>query len=173
LLEQRADSIPASFAAGLPSAAAAWDGATNARGESIPTYSDRSLSQWGPSLHFCFNEAELRSQVASELRRMARRLAREQPQRIVLVGHGDHEGTCRYNDALALRRAQSVRAALLEAGVKRRQIHVASLGERRPLDFAATQQAHNANRRVEILVEGSSSSSAGTRAPIMPDCPAR
>lgn len=62
-------------------------------------------------------------------------------------------GSCRYNDGLALRRAQSVRRALLSAGLPTRRIEVASLGERRPLDFESTREAHDLNRRVEILIE--------------------
>lgn len=177
LLQQRADVLPSRLRNVEVSAAAAWDGITSSAGASIPTYSDPTLERWGPSIHFCFNEAELRGEVASEVRRLGRRLAGERPQRIVIVGHSDHAGTCRYNDALALRRAQSIRSALLASGVNRRAIQIAGLGERRPLDFATSEDAYQANRRVEILIEGRQPSPAeeapAENVPVMPRCPAR
>lgn len=176
LLQQQLPSLPDAFQNRTESAAAAWDGTTSARGESIPTYSNPALSEWGPSLHFCFNESELRSSVRTSISVVARRLKRERPQRIVLVGHGDHSGTCRFNDALALRRAQAVKSALVGAGVARRSIEVVSLGERRPLDFAAGDAAHELNRRVEVLIERQHDELAVPDEPqrrIVPDCSAR
>jgi outer membrane protein OmpA-like peptidoglycan-associated protein len=121
-------------------------------------------------LHFCINETRLRAPVKRCLAGLALQLRREHPLRVVLVGHGDAEGTCRYNDRLGLRRAQTVRRALLDAGV-RAQIEVASLGERRPLDFASTSGTRDLNRRVEILIQRSNED-AGFAAPrLAPDCP--
>jgi outer membrane protein OmpA-like peptidoglycan-associated protein len=132
---------------------AAWDGTTSMRGHTIPTYSDDALRPWGPSLHFCFNDADLRDPVRGAIPRLARLLRAEKPLRVVIVGHGDHQGTCRYNDGLALRRAQTARHALIRAGLRAATVQAASLGERRPLDFASSDSAHALNRRVEILVE--------------------
>ena len=53
-----------------------------------------------------------------------------------------------------MRRADSMRRALVASGLRAKVIDIASLGERRPLDFASTSAAHDLNRRVEILVEG-------------------
>jgi outer membrane protein OmpA-like peptidoglycan-associated protein len=171
LLDQRADTIPSRFGEDVVSPAAAWDGKT-ARGAVLPTYSDPALYRWGPSVHFCFNEAALRSDVSRELRPLGRQLARERPPRIVLIGHADHAGTCRLNDAIALRRAEAVRDALVASGVNRRAIQIVSLGERRPVDFSATEQAHALNRRVEILVEGTRETDEDAQ-PLMPMCPPR
>lgn len=135
------------------SGAAAWDGTRTRRGEPPATYSDARLQPWGPSLHFCFDEAGLRERVHAAIPRLARQLRRSRPARIVLVGHADYEGTCRRNEELARRRAQAVRRALIRFGVHGMSIEIASLGERRPLDFATTRDAHELNRRVEILVE--------------------
>jgi outer membrane protein OmpA-like peptidoglycan-associated protein len=176
LLQQQLPSLPDAFKDRSETAATAWDGTTSSRGESISTYSNPALSQWGPSLHFCFNESELRNSVRTSISTLARRLKRERPQRIVLVGHGDHAGTCRFNDTLALRRAQAVKSALVASGVARRSIEVVSLGERRPLDFAASEAAHGLNRRVEILIERRQDARAVPDEPqrrIMPACPAR
>lgn len=170
LLEQRAEVLPARFREGVVNPVAAWDG-TTARGVSVPTYSDPALQRFGPSVHFCFNEFRPRTSVAAELRRVARRLASQRPQRVIIVGHGDRVGSCRYNSALALRRAESIRSALVAAGIDRRITQAVSLGERRPLDFSASERAQDINRRVEILVE--SDASAVDESQIMPQCPSR
>jgi outer membrane protein OmpA-like peptidoglycan-associated protein len=139
----------------------------------MPTYSDPALMAWGPSLHFCLNESNLRASVQSAIPRLARQLRRERLSRIVIVGHGDHEGTCRYNDGLGLRRARAVRLALIDAGLNASKLEIASLGERRPLDLAATSDAHDLNRRVEILVESATVADAGSdEVPrVAPRCP--
>jgi len=172
LLNQRAESFPSGLGDSTVSPAAAWDGA-NVRGQSVATYADSSLSAWGPSLHFCFNEAQPRQRVSAALPGLARRLARERPERVVIVGHGDQLGTCRVNDKLALRRAQSIRTALIEAGVSGRRIEVVSLGERRPVDFAASQAAQELNRRVEILIERTGEAAQEPVSRVMPQCPSR
>jgi outer membrane protein OmpA-like peptidoglycan-associated protein len=175
LLQRHAGGVPAALTNRAETGATAWDGTTSTRGNTMPTYSDRSLHSWGPSLHFCFNETYLRAPVRRAMPRLAQQLRRERPLRIVIIGHGDHEGTCRYNDVLGLQRAEAVRRALVAAGLQARSIEVASLGERRPLDFAATGAAHDSNRRVEILIErrqdAADDLAAVTR--VAPACPSR
>jgi outer membrane protein OmpA-like peptidoglycan-associated protein len=154
LLEQRPEGLPDSMRRRIETEAIAWDGRRSSTAAStVPTYSDTRLSAWGPSIHFCWNDAELRGRVRTGVAKLARQLRSMQPARIVLVGHGDASGFCRFNDALALRRAQAVRQALISAGVQGARITPVSLGERRPTDFSANETAYQANRRVEILIE--------------------
>ncbi len=169
MLEQRADSLPASFQARNETHAAAWDGVTPGQ-TSVPTYSDPSLARAGPSIHFCFNEAQLRSPARAAVTKLARELRQARPARVVVVGHSDSVGTCRYNDTLALGRARAVQRALLATGLRRIPVDVVSVGERRPLSFAATDEAQQLNRRVEILVEGAADMDTDAR--IIPRCPA-
>jgi outer membrane protein OmpA-like peptidoglycan-associated protein len=170
LLQRHSGSLPASLTNRAETGATAWDGTTSLHGDTMPTYSDPSLQAWGPSLHFCFNEVLLRHTVQRAIPGLALQLRREHPLRVVLVGHGDAEGTCRYNDGLGLRRAQTVRRALLDAGVQA-EIEVASLGERRPLDFASTSGTRDLNRRVEILVQSRSEAPSLASPRLAPDCP--
>lgn len=168
ILEQRGTSLPTSIQTRAGTDAAAWDGITVDRG-TIPTYSDPTLHRRGPSLHFCFNEESLRGPVRNEVSQLARQLRREQPSRIVVIGHSDSVGTCRYNDSLALRRARAVQRALAASGLRRTRIDVVSVGERRPMSFSAASEAQQLNRRVEILVEGGSEpESTGS---VIPKCP--
>ncbi len=163
LLERHAGGIPRSLSNAAETAATAWDGVTP-QGDSRPTYSDPALEPWGPSLHFCLNESHLRRPVRAAIPRIARELQRAQPTRVVIVGHGDYEGSCRLNDTVGLRRAAAVRRSLVASGLRAGMIEIASLGERRPLDFSSASAAHDLNRRVEILVEGGSPESESTQA---------
>ena len=169
VLEQRT-SLPAPLRARAESDAAAWDGITS-DGRTVSTYSDLTLQRRGPSLHFCFNEADARAPVRTAVARLAKQLRRERATRIVVVGHSDAVGTCRYNDTLALRRARSVQRALAASGLSRIPIYVASIGERRPVSFSAANEAQQLNRRVEILVEGPAGTDSSAR--VIPKCPAQ
>lgn len=169
VLEQRQDSLPSSLRPRAETDAAAWDGTTAAQ-TTLATYSDPLLVRRGPSLHFCFNEAGLHAPVRKAISKLARQLRRERPSRIVVVGHSDSVGTCRYNEGLALRRASEVQRALVSDGVRRTPIEVVSVGERRPVSFSAANEAQQLNRRVEILVEGGSEPVvAGDN--VIPKCP--
>lgn len=167
VLEQRSG-LPDPLRKRAETDAVAWDGIT-ANGRTIATYSDPSLQQRGPSLHFCFNEAELRAPARTAVTKLARQLRKERASRIVVVGHSDAVGTCRYNDTLALRRARTVQRALAASGLNRIPIEVASIGERRPVSFSSANEAQQLNRRVEILVEGTAGNDASAR--VIPKCP--
>lgn len=168
VLEQRGTAMPTAIRTRAETDAAAWDGITAERG-TIPTYSDPALHRRGPSLHFCFNDDGLRAPVRREVSQLARQLRKERPSRIVVVGHSDSLGTCRYNDSLALQRARAVRQALVASGVGRTRVDVASVGERRPMNFSAAGEAQQLNRRVEILVEGGAEQEGGGS--VIPTCP--
>lgn len=169
VLQQRSDSLPATMRARATSGAVAWDGIT-ADQEMVPTYSDLTLNRRGASLHFCFNDTGLRRPVRDVVSKLARQLRRERPARIVLVGHSDSVGTCRYNDLLALSRASTVAQALINSGVRRSGIEIVSVGERRPMSFATAEDAQMLNRRVEILVEGQPGDDIEDHS--VPQCPA-
>ena len=70
----------------------------------------------------------------------------------LLVGHTDGQGARSYNQALSVRRADTVRAYLLEEfGFDRRDIDVEGRGEDELLDRGMMEAAHSINRRVEVV----------------------
>jgi outer membrane protein OmpA-like peptidoglycan-associated protein len=77
-------------------------------------------------------------------------------QSIVLEGHSDQIGTARYNKRLSIKRAEFVKQALVDAGVKATLIQVVGYGEKRLLNNCRTSgcspEQEQANRRVEIKV---------------------
>jgi OOP family OmpA-OmpF porin len=72
---------------------------------------------------------------------------------LTVVGHTDLVGTDTFNDKLSLRRAQTVAAFLVKAGIPARQIETAARGKREPLVPTADGVPNQANRRVVITIQ--------------------
>jgi outer membrane protein OmpA-like peptidoglycan-associated protein len=79
-------------------------------------------------------------------------IAKHQVPDIVVIGHTDTVGSDTVNDALALRRAQTVRALLIAQGLPAESIVAIGRGKRELLVPTADGVAEARNRRVEILV---------------------
>jgi peptidoglycan-associated lipoprotein len=71
---------------------------------------------------------------------------------MVLEGHTDDRGTAEYNLALGDKRAQIVRAYMVERGVDPGRLMTVSLGEESPFDPGKTEEAYAFNRRVHFLL---------------------
>jgi len=71
---------------------------------------------------------------------------------VLVVGHTDAVGTDQLNDALGLRRAETVRTALIARGVPAADVQAISRGKRAPAVPTADGVAEPRNRRVEIIV---------------------
>ncbi|PKN12697.1 MAG: peptidoglycan-associated lipoprotein [Deltaproteobacteria bacterium HGW-Deltaproteobacteria-4] len=72
--------------------------------------------------------------------------------RFRLAGHCDERGSDQYNIALGERRAESVRAYLLELGIDAGRMETVSYGEEQPLDTGSGESAWMKNRRVEFIL---------------------
>ena len=72
--------------------------------------------------------------------------------RIEVDGYTDRSGTARYNQALSVRRAETVAAELVHDGVGRHEIEVQGFGEMHPLVPTADGLPEPQNRRVEIIL---------------------
>jgi outer membrane protein OmpA-like peptidoglycan-associated protein len=70
--------------------------------------------------------------------------------RLEVVGHADRREAD--PDALGVRRAEAVKAYLVELGADPRRVTVRSLGARRPLRQGLGEEALEANRRAELHV---------------------
>lgn len=72
--------------------------------------------------------------------------------RLLVRGHADIVAGDDYNEKLALRRAEAVRARLLELGVPARLLHIDARGRGEPVDHNDTGSGRARNRRVEMYV---------------------
>jgi outer membrane protein OmpA-like peptidoglycan-associated protein len=71
---------------------------------------------------------------------------------VTVIGHTDRVGRIEDNDALSFKRAQRVRADLIQRGVPAEFIGAAGRGEREPIVPTADNVSEPRNRRVEINV---------------------
>lgn len=79
-------------------------------------------------------------------------IARRKAPEVAVIGHTDRVGGVEENDALSLKRAQRVRADLIQRGVPAQSISAAGRGEREPIVKTADNVSEPRNRRVEINV---------------------
>jgi peptidoglycan-associated lipoprotein len=102
-------------------------------------------------IYFDFDSSEIRSEFGPVINAHARHLAAAGATQIRLEGHTDERGSREYNIALAERRAQAVRRALMLQGAGDKQLTTVSYGEERPAVQGSDESAYDKNRRVELV----------------------
>jgi outer membrane protein OmpA-like peptidoglycan-associated protein len=73
-------------------------------------------------------------------------------QPVLIEGHTDSQGSGNANQVLSQRRADAVRAALIEEGVDAARLSASGVGEDRPVSDNASADGRARNRRVEIVL---------------------
>ena len=102
------------------------------------------------SIRFDFDKADIKPQYRDVLNRIAGVLMTLQQYSIYVYGYTDDVGTKDYNLKLSSHRADAVRAALIQAGIKPAMISTKGFGKSDPRAKGDTPKARSANRRVEI-----------------------
>ncbi|MBR9971086.1 OmpA family protein [Magnetospirillum sulfuroxidans] len=103
-------------------------------------------------LYFQEGSDELTAESKPIFEQVFAEIARRPAADMVVIGHTDRVGNLLDNDNLALKRAGSMRDALVRRGVAADVIAIAGRGEREPLVATADGIAESRNRRVEISV---------------------
>lgn len=104
------------------------------------------------TVYFVFGKDELTAESLAQFDRIKAELAARPAPEVVVTGHTDRVGAVAFNDTLSLKRADTVRDALIAAGIGSGQIATAGRGEREPAVPTADEVAEPRNRRVEITV---------------------
>ena len=110
---------------------------------------------------FDFDSANLKPGAQEKVARVAEILRSHPDLKIQVEGHTDSVGTDDYNLRLSDRRAQSVRAGLVQKGVNREVVGTAGFGESRPVATNGTAEGRQQNRRVEVVISGESIGTTG------------
>src|ERR1022692_1983809 len=106
-------------------------------------------------INFEFNSSILSDGYPSLLR-LADLLSQHRDYRVKVTGNTDYVGGAAYNDKLALKRANAVKAFLVKYGVADNQITTAGDGKRAPEVDNKTKEGRFMNRRVVLAVSDGS-----------------
>lgn len=117
---------------------------------------DRGLTLTVGQGLFAVDEYVLSREAQAEVSRIATVLELIEASRIAVEGHADSTGTDATNQPLSENRAKSVRDALIGAGVPGSQIETAGFSSDRPIADNATVEGRAENRRVEVILIGTS-----------------
>lgn len=103
-------------------------------------------------IHFAFNSADILPDSEAVLRQIAEVLEADPALELVIEGHTDGVGGAEFNLELSRRRAEAVRAWLVErSGVAAARLATAGYGLTRPVADNSTEDGRALNRRVELV----------------------
>ena len=102
------------------------------------------------SLNFDFDKSNVKPQYYDLLKNI-KEFVEQNNYEITIQGHTDSIGSNAYNFKLSRRRAESVKAKLLEFGLSEdRIVGIEAMGEEQPIATNATKEGRAQNRRVEF-----------------------
>ncbi|HTS65214.1 MAG TPA: OmpA family protein [Candidatus Acidoferrales bacterium] len=102
-------------------------------------------------INFEFNSSILSDGYPSLLR-LAELLGQHRDYKVKVTGHTDYVGSAAYNDKLAMRRADAVKAFLVRYGAADNQVTTAGDGKKSPEVDNRTKEGRFMNRRVVLAV---------------------
>jgi hypothetical protein len=106
-------------------------------------------------INFEFNSSILSDGYPSLLR-LAEVMTQHRDYRVKVTGHTDYVGSARYNDRLALQRAEAVKTFLVKYGASPDQITTSGDGKRAPEVDNRSKEGRFMNRRVVLTVTDAS-----------------
>ena len=102
------------------------------------------------ALNFDFDKSNVKPEYYDLLKNI-KEFVEQNNYEITIVGHTDSIGSNAYNFKLSRRRAESVKAKLLEFGLSEdRIVGIEAMGEEQPIATNATKEGRAQNRRVEF-----------------------
>ncbi|MBH3429326.1 OmpA family protein [Pseudomonas alkylphenolica] len=101
---------------------------------------------------FDFDKATLKSSALPNVTTLARYLQENPDRKVIVEGYTDSKGSASYNQSLSERRAASVRAALVRAGVEPTRVVAQGYGKEYPVADNTSNSGRAQNRRVEVTI---------------------
>jgi len=103
---------------------------------------------------FDFDKAVIKTEGRQVLDQVAAQVAQLNLETLIATGHTDSTGPAAYNQGLSERRANAVKAYLVDKGIPTDRIYVEGKGASQPIASNATREGRAQNRRVEIEIVG-------------------
>lgn len=105
------------------------------------------------SVYFDFDKFDIKPDFNPALAAHGRYLAQNPQARIRVEGNADERGSSHYNRVLGMRRAHSVKNALLANGASDKQVKTITLGDTRPKLKGKDEASWAENRRADVVYE--------------------
>ncbi len=104
-------------------------------------------------IFFDYDSYEVRSDAAGSLSKSAAYLAQNPTVKVLIGGFCDERGSNEYNLTLGQSRADSVKRALVQAGVADNRLRVVSYGKEKPFCTESTEECWQQNRRAGFTID--------------------
>jgi peptidoglycan-associated lipoprotein len=113
-----------------------------------------AISSQFESIYFKFDRYSIEEDLLQVLKRNVTLMNSENlsGRRVIIEGNCDEWGTDEYNYALGLKRAQSIKEAMIVEGVNEERIRTVSYGESNPICLEQLDKCWAKNRRVDFKV---------------------
>ena len=111
-----------------------------------------TLNKFGLRINFPANSDKILGKKTQNMLYQIKELLEENPEGILIVeGYASSDGDDAYNIELSIKRAQAVKAYLVEIGVSKDRLEVRGLGETEPISDNESKEGRAENRRVQFL----------------------
>jgi outer membrane protein OmpA-like peptidoglycan-associated protein len=112
---------------------------------------------------FDTGRAELKSGATRKVDQLAQFLMEHPDRRVQIEGFTDSVGTDSYNEDLSQRRADAVKAALINRGIEPSRIGTEGFGKAYPVANNTDSGGRQLNRRVEVVIGGNNGTAIAPR----------
>ncbi len=104
-------------------------------------------------IFFDYDAYEVRPDAAAALSKAAAYLASNSTVKVLIGGYCDERGSNEYNLTLGQSRANSVKQALVQAGIAENRLRVVSYGKEKPFCTESTEECWQQNRRAGFTID--------------------
>jgi peptidoglycan-associated lipoprotein len=104
-------------------------------------------------IFFDYDSYDVRSDAEASLSKSAAYLAQNPSIKVLIGGYCDERGSNEYNLTLGQSRANSVKQALVQAGVAADRLRVVSYGKEKPFCTESTEECWQQNRRAGFSID--------------------
>ena len=104
-------------------------------------------------IFFDYDSYEVRSDASASLSKAAAYLAQNSSIKVLIGGYCDERGSNEYNLTLGQSRANSVKQALVQAGIAADRLRVVSYGKVKPFCTESTEECWQQNRRAGFTID--------------------
>ena len=115
---------------------------------------EKSIADTGKAtvyINFAVNESQIESSSSATIDEIVKLLNANPSLKLAIQGHTDNTGDAKRNLQLSEKRAQSVRAALIENNVSANRLEYKGFGQDVPIVSNSTDEGKAQNRRVELI----------------------